>query len=57
MTSLGLELIKEAVEDCNQMLRDSAKWKKSWKVVRTDGKKLTTYLGTVCIEKASSWNK
>ena len=49
--ALGLDLIKETLEDCNQMLRDSAKRKQSWEVVRTDRKKLTTCLGTVCFEK------
>ena len=55
--ALGLDLIKETLEDCNQMLRDSAKRKQSWEVVRTDGKKLTTCLGTVCFEKTLFRNK
>ena len=57
MTALGLDLIKETLEDCNQMLRDSAKRKQFWEVVRTDGKKLTTCLGTVCFEKTLFRNK
>lgn len=57
VTALGLDLIKETLEDCNQMLRDSAKRKQSWEVVRTDGKKLTTCLGTVCFEKTLFRNK
>ncbi len=55
--ALGLDLIKETLEDCNQMLRDSAKRKQSWEVVRTDEKKLTTCLGTVCFEKTLFRNK
>lgn len=55
--ALGLDLIKETLENCNQMLCDSAKRKQSWEVVRTDGKKLTTCLGTVCFEKTLFRNK
>lgn len=55
--ALGLDLIKETLEDCNQMLRDSAKRKQSWEVVRTDRKKLTTCLGTVCFDKTLFRNK
>ena len=55
--ALGLDLIKETLEDCNQMLRDSVKRKQSWEVVRTDEKKLTTCLGTVCFEKTLFRNK
>ena len=55
--ALGLDLIKETLEDCNQMLRDSAKRKQSWEVVRTDRKTLTTCLGTVCFEKTLFRNK
>ena len=55
--ALGLDLIKETLEDCNQMLRDSAKRKQAWEVVRTDRKKLTTCLGTVCFEKTLFRNK
>ena len=57
VVALGLNLIKETLEDCNQMLRDSAKRKQSWEVVRTDRKKLTTSLGTVCFEKTLFRNK
>ena len=57
VTALGLDLIKETLEDCNQMLRDSAKRKQLWEVVRTDRKKLTTCLGTVCFEKTLFRNK
>lgn len=44
--ALGLDLIKETLEDCDQMLRGSEKRRQSWEVVRTDEKKLTTSLGT-----------
>nr|WP_300324874.1 UPF0236 family protein [uncultured Anaerostipes sp.] len=55
--AFGLEVIKETLEDCNQMLRDSEKRKQSWSVVRTDRKQLTTSLGTVCFEKTLFRNK
>ena len=55
--ALGLNLIKKTLEDCNQMLRDSVKRKQSREVVRTDRKKLTTCLGTVCFEKTLFRNK
>lgn len=55
--ALGLDIIKETLEDCNQMLRDSGKRKQSWEVVRTDRKTLTTCLGTVCFEKTLFRNK
>lgn len=48
--TLGLDLIKKTLEDCNQILCDSV-------VVRTDGKKLTICLGTVCFEKTLFRNK
>ncbi|MCB6414962.1 ISLre2 family transposase [Faecalimonas umbilicata] len=57
VVALGLDIIKETLEDCNQMLRDSAKRKQCWEVVRTDQKKLTTSLGTVCFEKTLFRNK
>ena len=55
--ALGLDIIKETLEDCNQMLRDSAKRKKSWEVVKTDSKRLTTSLGTICFDKTLFRNK
>ncbi len=55
--ALGLDFIKETLDDCKWMLRDSAKRKQSWEVVRTDRKKLTTCLRTVCFEKTLFRNK
>ena len=55
--ALGLDLIKETLEDCDQMLRGSEKRRQSWEVVRTDEKKLTTSLGTICFEKTLFRNK
>ncbi len=55
--SLGLNIIKETLEDCDQMLRDSGKRKASWVVVKTDSKKLTTSLGTVQFKKTLFKNK
>lgn len=55
--ALGLDLIKEALEDCNQMLRDSGKRKADWEIVKTDQKKLITSLGTVQFEKTLFQNK
>lgn len=55
--SLGLNLIKETLEDCNQMLCDNVKRKQSWKVVRTEKKTLTTCLGDVYFEKTLFRNK
>lgn len=46
---LGLEIIKETLEDCNQMLRDSEKRKQDFSIVKTDTKKLITSLGSVSL--------
>lgn len=42
---LGLDIIKETLEDCDQMLRDSAKRKSRWVISRRDNKQLITSLG------------
>jgi len=55
--ALGLDIIGETLEDCNQMLRDSGKRKEAWDVIRTDTKKLTTSLGPVWFEKTYFKNK
>ena len=55
--ALGLDLIKETLEDCNRMLLDSGKRKTEWAVVRADPKKLITSLGTVQFEKTLFRNK
>jgi|GEM_PF-4335979 len=44
--ALGLDLMKETLEDCNQMLLDSGKRKIEWEVVRTDPKKPS---GAACL--------
>jgi len=55
--AFGLSVIKETLEDCNQMLRDSGKRREEWTVVKTDHKKLLTSLGTVEFEKTLFQNK
>jgi len=55
--TLGLNLIRETLEDCNQMLRDSGKRKVEWDVVRTDVKDLVTSLGALKFEKTLFKNK
>lgn len=57
MIVLGLNLIKETMEGCNQALRDSGKRKAEWEIVRTDSKKLITSLGPVQFEKTYFQNK
>lgn len=54
---LGLDMIKETLEDCDQMLRDSGKRRESWVIVRKDRKKLTTSMGTIEFEKTLFKNK
>lgn len=54
---LGLDIIQETLEECNQMLRESGKRKLDWEVVRTDRKKLVTSLGGVEFEKTLFRNK
>lgn len=48
---LGLNIIKETLEDCDEMLRNSLKRKQNWHIVKKDEKKLITSLGTVNFEK------
>lgn len=55
--ALGLNLIKETLEDCNQMLRESGKRRAEWEIVKTDVKKLITSLGAVEFEKTLFKNK
>jgi len=57
MILLALEIIKETLEDCNQMIRESGKRRENWDIVRTDKKKLTTSLGTIEFEKTLFKNK
>lgn len=57
LTFLALAIIKETLEDCNQMIRESGKRREAWEIVKTDKKKLTTSLGTVEFEKTLFKNK
>ena len=54
---LGLNIIKETLEDCDEMLRNSLKRKQNWHIVKKDEKKLITSLGTVSFEKTLFKNK
>ena len=54
---LGLNIIKETLEDCDEMLRNSGKRKQNWHIVKKDEKKLITSLGTVSFEKTLFKNK
>lgn len=57
VVQLGLDIIKESFEDCDEMLRSSGKRRKNWQIVRRDEKKLITSLGTVNFEKTLFKNK
>lgn len=48
---LGLDIIKETLEDCDRMLRESAKRKSGWVISRRDKKQLVTSLGEICFCK------
>ena len=54
---LGLDIIKETLENCDEMIRNSEKRKLNWQIVKTDEKKLITSLGTVCFKKTLFKNK
>ena len=54
---LGLDIIKETLENCDETLRNSGKRKQNWQIVKRDEKKLITSLGTVCFEKTLFKNK
>jgi len=49
--ALGLAIIKETLEECNQALVESPKRRQEWEVVKTDIKQLVTSLGTIEFEK------
>lgn len=49
--SLGLDIIRETLEDCGQILRDSGKRRKDWEIVKADRKKPVTSLGEVSFRK------
>ncbi len=54
---LGLDIIRETLEDCDQMLRDSAKRKSRWVISRRDSKQLITSLGEISFRKTLFRNK
>lgn len=54
---LGLNIIQETLEDCDEMLRSSEKRKMNWQIIRRDYKKLTTSLGCVNFHKTLFINK
>ncbi|MBB2182432.1 ISLre2 family transposase [Lachnospiraceae bacterium MD1] len=54
---LGLDIIKETLESCDETLRNSGKRKKDWQIVKKDEKTLITSLGKVCFEKTLFKNK
>ncbi len=55
--TLGLDIIRETLEDCDQMLRESGVRRTHWDIVKRDKKKLTTSLGTLEFEKTLFRNK
>ena len=57
MLTLGLDIIKESLEECNQMIREDWKRKEKWSIVRTDHKNLITSMGAVTFEKTLFKNK
>ena len=54
---LGLDIIKETLENCDEIIRNSEKRKQNWQIVKIDEKKLITSLGIVCFEKTLFKNK
>lgn len=54
---LGLDIIRETLEDCDQMLRDSEKRKSRWVISRRDNKQLITSLGEISFQKTLFKNK
>ena len=54
---LGLDIIKETLENCDEIIRNSEKRKQNWQIVKIDEKKLITSLGVVCFEKTLFKNK
>ena len=54
---LGLRIIKECLEDTDQLVRDSVVRKKRWYVDRNETKSLITSLGTVTFTKTLYKNK
>lgn len=54
---MPINIIKENLENCDEMIRNSEKRKQSWQIVKIDEKKLITSLGTVCFKKTLFKNK
>lgn len=54
---LGLMIIKESLEDMNQMLIDSGVRKADWIIEKHSNKKLVTSLGTVSFKKTLFTNR
>ena len=57
VVQLGLEIIKETLENFDEMFRASQMRKEKWEIVRRDEKQLITSLGTVCFSKTLFRNK
>lgn len=57
VVSLGLDIIRETLENCDSMLRDSGKRKQNWTISRKDNKQLITSLGEVTFQKTLFKNK
>lgn len=55
--ALGLDIIRETLEDCDLMLRESGKRKENWTISRKDRKQLVTSLGGITFEKTLFKNK
>lgn len=54
---LGLDIIKETFDECDEMLRKSECRKNNWHIVKSDEKSLITSLGTVTFNKTLFKNK
>ncbi len=57
MVSLGLDIIRETLEDFDQVLRESPKRCRDWYIVKQDRKTLTTSLGDVVFNKTLFQNQ
>ena len=57
VVQLGLEIIKETLENFDEMFRASQMRREKWEIVRRDEKQLITSLGTVCFSKTLFRNK
>lgn len=57
VVQLELEIIKETLENFDEMFRASQMRREKWEIVRRDEKQLITSLGTVCFSKTLFRNK